>query len=284
MRRKCFGIWMLLGLLVSCEAIWAGRERVEVPFKLYRGYAIVVQGSVGRLQKLNLLIDTGAVPSVIDRRIAKRLKLAGAVERLTVFSRDVQARRVVVPEVRVGPVIATSVAALVQDLSFIEQGLGVRVDAMVGLDMLGRTSFSIDYEAERLVFGLVEPSQSAHSLQVGPGFVYLTIHVQERPIYLVVDTGTKDLILFESRVQNRLNGLRAQGTKTSSNLGGEVRLRQVSLPEARLGSTPLGPLNAFLLDSPSQGTPGFDGLLGVRSLILTRLVFDFERQTISWER
>jgi predicted aspartyl protease len=282
MRGKLFGIWMLLGLLLSSEAAGAGRELVEVPFKLYRGYAIVVQGSVGPLEKLNLLVDTGAVPSVIDQRIAKRLKLAGKVERLAVFSQDVQARQVRLTELRVGPVVATSVAALVQDLSFIEQGLGTHVDAMIGFDVLGRSSFSIDYEAEKLVFGPVEPSESPYALQVGPGFVYLTLRVQGRPIYLVVDTGSKDLILFASRVRDRLNGLRARGTKTSSNLGGEVKLRQVNLPEARLGSTPLGPLDAFLLDSPGQGTLGFDGLLGVRSLGLTRLSFDFERQTICW--
>jgi hypothetical protein len=58
----------------------------------------------------------------------------------------------------------------------------------------------------------------------------------------------------------------------------------VDLPEARLGSTSLGSLNAFVLDSPAEGTPGFDGLLGVRSLGLTRLAFDFERQTISWTK
>jgi predicted aspartyl protease len=283
MRGKSFGTWMLLGLLAVSETALAGGERVEVPFKLYRGYAIVVRGSVGPLQKLNLLIDTGAVPSILDQRIAKRLKLAGTVERLAVFSRDVQARRVVVPELRVGPVTATWVAALVQDLSFIEQGLGVRVDAMIGLDVLGHMSFSIDYEAEKLVFGPVEPSESPCALQVGPGFVYLTVHVQGRPIYLVVDTGSKDLILFESRVRDRINGLRAQGTKTSSNLGGEVKLRQVNLPEARLGSTPLGPLNAFLLESPGKGSPGFDGSLGVRLLVVKRLSFDFERQTLSWE-
>ncbi len=282
MRGKFFGIWVLLGLLVSCEAAWAGRERVEVPFRLYRGYAIIVTGSVGPLEKLNLLVDTGAVPSVIDRRIAKRLKLAGTVERLTVFSQDVQARRVVVPELRVGPVIATSVQVLVQDLAFIGQGLGTHVDAMIGFDVLGRSNFSIDYEAKKLVFGPVEPSETPHALQVGPGFVYLTLHVQERPIYLVVDTGAKDLILFDSRVRDRLKGLRTQGTKTSSNLGGDVKLRQVNLPEVRLGSTDLGNLSAFLVDAPGQGSPGFDGLLGVRSLGLTRLVFDFERQTMSW--
>lgn len=112
--------------------------------------------------------------------------------------------------------------------------------------------------------------------------MYLTIRVQEKPMYLVVDTGAKDLILFSARVGSRLTGFRTQSTKTSTNMGGEVALKQVQLPEARLDNNNLGTLTAFLLDNPPQGNPGFDGLLGVRSLGLTRLAFDFERQTISW--
>jgi len=37
---------------------------------------------------------------------------------------------------RLGPIEAEGVPVLVRDLSFIEQDLGVRVDAMVGLDVL----------------------------------------------------------------------------------------------------------------------------------------------------
>ena len=40
----------------------------RVPFVLYRGYTIVVHGSIGRIMRLNFIVDTGAVPSIVDRR------------------------------------------------------------------------------------------------------------------------------------------------------------------------------------------------------------------------
>jgi predicted aspartyl protease len=277
------GSLILASLLIS-QTLLAADGLVEVPFKLYRGYAIVVRGSVAGLAKLNFLIDTGAVPSVVDQRIAKKLKLSGTAEPLSIFSQNVQAQRVVLPDLQIGPVRAERLPVLVRDLAFIEAGLGVRIDAMVGLDVLGGSSFSIDYEANKISFGPVQPSESAFPLEFGPGFVYATLAVQGQPIRLLVDTGAKDLVLFESRVHGKLSGVRRRGGKTSSNMGGEASLQQVQLPAARLGNTDLETLTAFLLDAPAQNVPGFDGLLGVRSLGLTRLSFDFERQTISWER
>jgi len=40
--------------------VFAADKPNEVSLKLYRGYAIVVRGSVGNLKNLNFLIDTGA--------------------------------------------------------------------------------------------------------------------------------------------------------------------------------------------------------------------------------
>lgn len=280
---RVFGLWALLTVVAIPELTLAGEVRVEVPFRLCRDYAIVVEGAIGPLEKLHFLLDTGAVPSVIDRRVAKRLRLTGSKQRLSVFSKNIRARRVILPDLRVGPVSVISVPVLVQDLSFVEEGLGVRVDGMIGLDILGRASFTIDYSAKKLAFGPAETLGSPHALQSGPGFVYLTIQVQSQPLYLVVDTGAKDLVLLATRVASQLNALQTQGTKASSNMGGTVYLKEVQLPEARLGTTELGTLNAFLLESQSGGNPGFDGLLGIRSLGVTRVAFDFERQTISWQ-
>jgi len=274
----------LAAFLLVSEVLCAGESLAEVPFELYRGYTIVVKGSIGKLDRLNFLIDTGAVPSVVDQRTVKKLRLAGKAERVSVFTQSVPVQRVVLPELRLGPLQVPSLSVLVRDLSFIEDGVGVHIDALIGLDVLGRTSFSIDYQAKKISFGPVKPSGSAFALEFGPGFVYATLSVQGQPIRLLVDTGAKDLILFESRVHGKLSGAHSQGGKTSSNMGGEASLQQVLLSEARLGNTHLETLNAFLLDAPPQNVPGFDGLLGVRSLGLTRLSFDFERQTISWEK
>lgn len=282
MQKRRVGALSFSAVLLVSAALMAKDKPGQVPFKLYHGYTIVAQGSIGDLRKLNLLIDTGAVPSVIDERVARKLRLTGKAESLSVFSQSLQARRVVLPELQLGPVRAEALPVLVRDLSFIEEGMGVRVDAMIGLDVLERESFTIDYEEKELIFGAHDEFKSTAALEAGPGYVAVKMLVSGRPVRLVVDTGAKDLILFEAQIHGRLPEARVEGTKAASNMGGDVTLKKVQLPEARLGTGILGTLNAVLLDNPARGNLGFDGLLGVRSLGLTRLAFDFERQTISW--
>ena len=69
---------VLLALSLAPCVVFADDNPNEVPFKLCRGYAIVVRGSVGNLKNLNFLVDTGAVPSVLDERIAQKLHLTGS--------------------------------------------------------------------------------------------------------------------------------------------------------------------------------------------------------------
>ena len=49
----------------------------DVPFDLVEQHLIVAKGSIAGLRGLNLLIDTGTTPSVVDKRVAKRLRLKG---------------------------------------------------------------------------------------------------------------------------------------------------------------------------------------------------------------
>ena len=280
---KKLGLLAIAGVMLVPEVLSAAESRTEIPFKLYRDYTIIVQGSIGGLKKCNLLIDTGAVPSVLDRRVARKLRLAGTPEEVSVFTQSTQAQRVVLPDLRLGPIRAEAVSVLVRDLAFIEGGLGVRVDALVGLDVLGRSDFSIDYSAKKLIVGPVEPLGSAFPIKAGPGFVYATLLTQGQTFRLLVDTGANHLVLFDGRVQGRMTGLHPSGTKTTSNLGGDVMLKRVQLKEVRLGGNDFHALEAFLLDNSGKDTAGLDGLLGVRSLGLTRLGFDFARQTISWK-
>lgn len=277
----------LLGI-VAC--LWGmGNIRVaisaeEVPFRLYRGYTIVVQGSIAGHPNLNFIIDTGAVPSVVDEGLVRVLHLAKDAERLWVFSEDLQTRRAVMPQIRLGPIQVESLPVLIADLSSIGRALGTRIDAMVGLDVLGQTNFSIDYELKRVVFGPVSETHPAVAFEDGGGFVVVRLLVNGKPFRMLLDTGANDLVLFENRIRRELQPITILSTKTVTNLGGEVLLKKACFSKVSLGSIDLKDQQASLMATTFQDSTGLDGLLGVSVLGVKRIEFDFDRRLLSLER
>ena len=162
-----------MAVLVTAGALFstmcaAANKPNEVPFKLYRGYVIVVRGSIGALKNLNFIVDTGAVPSVLDARIARKLHLRGQPSRIDLPTKTLATERVTVPDVTLGPSHVGKLSVIVQDLSFVEEAWGIRVDAMIGFDLLGQSPFTIDYELKTIVFGPVDRSFS--TVSYSPGF------------------------------------------------------------------------------------------------------------------
>jgi len=258
-------------------------NETSLPFVIHRGYSIVVRGSAGGIKGLKFIIDTGAVPSVVDTRLCRRLGLSGQPDRVTVFARTVPTERVVLPEVELGPIHVDRVEALGQDLSFIEKALGERIDALIGLDVLGKTNFSIDYASRRLVFDpVMDASDVWSNLAEETSYATIEVQLQGIPMRLMVDTGVRHVILFESRVQGLFPTDRIKGVNISSNLGGTVELKHIETPSATLGKTRLVVGSVFLLKTPEDLSLGIDGLLGVADLKPLRVDFNFERRAIGW--
>ena len=69
--------------LLSLETV------AEVPFQLYQRHLIVTKGSIGPLNGLSLLIDTGTIPSMVDGRIARRLHVQTEPSMLVAFGQRV---------------------------------------------------------------------------------------------------------------------------------------------------------------------------------------------------
>jgi predicted aspartyl protease len=269
-------------LLLLAFASRADPRPVEIPFELCPGYSIVTEGEIGPLKGLRFLIDTGAMPSVVDEGIARRLQLSSTTESITVFSREVCGRRVVLPSLRLGPIHAESVPELARDLTFMEDEVGAHVDALLGLDVLGLRSFIIDFPARRIVFAPQSLPGTVRVLTSRPWCLVVRAEVQGCPVRLLVDTGSSELILFRKRLRGRLPGLKVIGERIVSNLGGRTRVQQVSLPSVQLGDTVISNLDALLMDAPAGKTLSVDGLLGVRSLGARRISFDFERSRLTW--
>jgi hypothetical protein len=80
--------------------------------------------------------------------MAKKLGLLGSAEQVSVMNRAIDVERVRVPKVQVGPVAADAFEMVTADLGTIEQALHARLDAVIGLDLLARQNFAIDYRGK----------------------------------------------------------------------------------------------------------------------------------------
>ncbi len=255
----------------------AGASREQTPstlkFDLRERYQVVVHGAIGPLERLKLLIDTGSIPSMVDRSVAKKLGVEVQESKIVAFGQKSRVLTAVLPNVRLGPLRADAVTAGVGDLSFLHG-----VDAIIGLDVLARSSFSIDYETREVAFGPLVARKPTVRLEVTPPFLTVQLTLAGRPVRLLVDTGSRRLVLFERRMRDRLPRLPVQGELMLYHLSGTSQLHRLSLPPLDVGGTTIEHLEGFLSDAPVDGYPSeIDGVLGVRVLASKHAEFDFDR-------
>jgi predicted aspartyl protease len=256
----------------------------SLEFDLYRDYLIVVRGSAGGLSNLNLLVDTGADPTLVDQRLARRLQLPKRDARIAVLNQTVATESAILPELEVGPLRTNNLLVLVQDLSFLEKGLQVRIDAVIGLDALGQNSFTIDYKSTRIYFGQPPTMPFSLPLRFVHRFITVDVKLNGQSVRLMVDTGASSLILFATRIQGRIPDLQVQNLKSSANLAGQFERKQVLLHDMSLGDVKLGQKPAFVVDDQKDPGRDFDGLLSLPALGFKEVAFDFLRGTVGWSR
>lgn len=256
----------------------------EIPFQKYHDYLIVVQGSLGDTQRLNFIIDTGTDRTVIDSRVAQKLHIVGVVGKLGVLNQVVEVQQAVLPSVQIGVVRVASLPVLIGDLAFLQKGLGIRIDAVIGLDVLSLSNFSIDYATKRIVFGTVPVSGSSVPFQSAPPWLTVRMEVDGVSLHLLLDTAAPGILLFQSRIHDRLPQLISLGERKSSSMGGDFRLQCVLLATTNFGETDFGQQNAFVVEGQEDESRDFDGLFGPSALGLKQIGFDFQNRTFSWRR
>ena len=262
-------------VLLSWTPLLSLETVAEVPFELYQQHLIVTKGSIGPLNGLSLLIDTGTIPSMVDGRIARKLHVQAEPSMLVAFGQSVAIRSTILNGFRIGARQPGAVPAGVSDLSYLE---GVRIDAIVGLDVLARTSFSIDYRKRVLRFSPDGREESVAPLELVWPFLTVQMTIAGQQVRLLVDTGSSDLVLFKSRMPAALSHAPWRGDKTVQYASGAARLQRLDLRQVRLGARVWDKLTAWALDRVLDGyPPSIDGVLGVLALDCRRVQFDFTR-------
>ena len=278
----CWAI-LILGILSSPPA--HAQDSVysavnpTMPFELLSDFLIVVRGQIGVLDGLRFIVDTGATRSAIDRKVALRLGLQRRAGEVMNFNRHIPIEWTDLPEIRVGPIRAEAVRAMVVSLAEYSR-FGENVDGIIGLDLLTRSKkFSIDYERKILSFQLEEVGNSDLAL---PGCLKIPVFVQGLAMHLAVDSGLQGILLYKDRLHKQLPKLRIEG-KPLNVVIGQSKATQVRLPGVRFEGAEVV-TTVILIDGPGEDVmPGVDGYLGPSSLHAKRIEFDFAGKVLRWQ-
>jgi hypothetical protein len=279
--------WIRLAVLgIGCALIGPLRAEdsapfetsVPVPFQLASDFLVVVEGQVGDVSGLKLIVDTAATRSAIDRKLATKLHLRRHTGKIMNFDRYIPIEWADVPELRMGPLRAADLHIMVVDLAEYSE-FTKTVDGIIGLDLLTRTDkLTIDYGEKRLYFELRANGTSRPAI----GCFVVPIVVQGIALRLGVDTGLSDILLYGDRLKGRPRKIRTEGEPKAVMMG-RVRGKRVTLPGVQLGG-PEEPITAVLIDGPAKPTmQGLDGYLGIASLHPNWIEFDFAKMTLRWQ-
>lgn len=282
---------VLTGLTIAGQpAAWGDRETQadqpvnKVNFDLYRDYLMVVRGSAGPFKNLNLLLDTGTSPSVLDARLAEKLHLNILPIRIAVLNGNVQGGVARAPNLQFGPIRRDNPPVLIEDLSFLQKTLPVRIDAIVGLDLLGQSTFVIDYASREIRFGPLPSMPGSIPLQMKEGLAIVDAEVNHAPVHLLVDTGSSSLILFNEGKPASVTSVEAGAVQPSSQAIGEFDRKQVRLLSLRLGEVEFTRKPAFVVHSPRDAGHDFDGVVSPAALGITRVAVDLGRGRLAFMR
>lgn len=249
-----------------------------ISFDLLQRHLIVVRGATGPLEGLKLLIDTGTIPTIVDRGVAKKLALDIQEREFVAFGQKTRVGSTVLPEIRFGSLRANGVREGVGNLSFLNG-----VDAIVGLDVLSVSTFTIDYQHHLLGFGPVVLRDAGVRLELTPPFLTVRVIISGQPLRVLVDTGSGRLVLFERRVHDRLPPPSVHGELLLNHLSGTSRLNRVSLTSLEVGGSSIKCIEGFMSDAPLDGYPlDIDGVLGLLVIAGKRADFDFERNRLAF--
>lgn len=256
---------------------------VTVPFDLYNGYLIVARGSAGSLKNLNFLVDTGTSLPILDARIARKLRLQKeASASIIILGGRAQGGEAVLPSLEFGTVQQSNLRVVTTDLSFFSKVLPVRIDAIVGLDVMGEKAFVIDYAARVIRFGPLPALPFSIPLRLDRGVATFDAEIDHAPVHLAFDTGAGSVVLFDKAMP--LNSERkVDAVQTRSEIGGFAR-KPVRLRSVKLGEEEFRQKSAILVDNPKPSQLDFDGLMSPAALGISRVSIDLKGGVLAFSR
>jgi predicted aspartyl protease len=266
-----------------------GRSREDgqprsIPVRIFRNFLVVAQGKLGSSPEIqNFLLDTGTAPSIINGRLARQIGLESLPSTFRALGKTVPAQASNLPEVDLGPIRVVSLPVQVQDLSRLERYLGIPIAGILGMDVLSKSSFRLDYEKRELQFGGVSHLGIPVPYDAQSGIAVAEVRIEGQHERFLVDTASDAIVLFGGNfAEARRLALRSTRQWGASLGDQKMKVQVFPAADILLGGQHFTDDRAYFL--PGNADPIFDGLLGVRALGFRALSYDQGRATIYLQR
>jgi predicted aspartyl protease len=282
---------MLVRFLACClllRAVYAQAQQFDgtetgegFPFKLRSGFLIVVEGRIGTVRNLKFALDTGVTRSIVDRKIADKFSLIRHPRAIFAFDRVVGAEAATFPEVQFGAIQVANVPMLIANLVDFST-FANDVDAIIGSDFLRLGTFTIDYDAKKMLFRSIDSLEAADAGKSNPGLLIVELWVQGQQLRFLVDSGFPDILLFEDRLRKRAPQVRVEHEMNRFCIGDRLHAKRAILPKTCLGAREKAVAVLMVEGPPDNVLPGIIGLLGIASLKAHRIVFNYASNRLAW--
>jgi predicted aspartyl protease len=253
-------------------------QQSSIPIDVYNGFLVVTTGQIGGGPgKQNFVLDTGTAPSILNERSAKSLGLPISSGILVAVGHSVSSGQTVLSQLDLGPIHVTNLPMNVMDLSHLENSLGIPIAGLIGMDVLGRSSFRLDYQARELRFGDVTDQGIGVSYDRSTGLALAEATLQGKHVRLIVDTGS-DLVVVYGTAWSEEDGAQPVNESQGRSVAEQVPAKRIANAELAFGGKEFRIPRAYYVSSTTK-VP-YDGFFGVRALKLRGLSFDRHSQTM----
>jgi hypothetical protein len=259
-------------------------QRQTMPVRILRDFLVVAKGQFGATsESQNFILDTGTAPSILNETTVNQLGLATVPSTYRAVGKTTPAQAVIIPEIELGPIRAFSLPAQVQNLSQLERDLGIPIAGIIGLDVLSKSNFHLDYGKREIEFGDVSHSGIPVHFDARAGIAVAEVRIEGKETRILVDTGTDRVVLFggnfaEAGWLNLRNTSQTGASPTNQKMG----LQVFSAADIIIGGRHFSDNMAYFV--PGSADPVFDGLLGVRALGFNGLSYDKASETMYLQR
>jgi predicted aspartyl protease len=259
----------ILNLATTSESHAASKpSHNAMPFRLngsgFINVAVVVNGN----GPFNFVLDTGSNRSAISARLVAQLKLPVVATSAIVTSAPQRSARIVrLDSLSLGSVTRNGILATVLGNEALA-GMDGAADGLIGQDLLGDISYTLDYERQQLIWdidGRTPPSNSmVFQLRRDEGRWLVGLPQSKRGgdvVWFVPDSGATAFVIFDrgSPSPLRLSRLAIETEVTTVN--GTNSVQTVVLREFRVGAVVFQNRPGILIERRNPDAPSGDGLL-----------------------